>query len=94
MALTKNVELRGGVIVTGAYHRIERVNLFTPKGENTCVVTVAVYKDADARADNVTTPIELREYPIEFPQDRVGNIYAQAYVILKQLPMYEGALDA
>jgi len=94
MALIKDVELNGGVTVQGAYHRIERVNLFTPKGESTCVVTVAVYKDSDARADNITTPIELREYPIKFPNDRIGNIYAQSYVLLKQLAIYEGAIDA
>jgi len=94
MALIADIPLAGGITVEGAYHRIERVELYSPRSGGSMSVEVAAYKDAATRNADESSPVACITYAIPVPPTRDVNIMEYAYNELKQLSSYEGALDA
>ena len=94
MALTKTVTLPGGIEVSNAYHRIERLEFYSPRIGSDLAIEVAVYKDAQSRNDETQSPISIVGYQLSAPEDRGTNIMEYSYNKLKKLPAYEGAIDA
>lgn len=100
MALIKDYDLGGGITVVGAYHRLERLMLYSPKvytgTQDSAVfsVEVATYKDEATREDGLTGPVVTRIFSLTVPANQNGNLKEQAYDALKLLPDFEGAQDA
>lgn len=85
MALTKPFQIAQGVSAPNAYIRIEAVNLV--KGETTSA-TIHVYPSQAASTD----PIRTLCYGFDYSPDGENPI-KQAYLHLKTLPEFEGAID-
>jgi hypothetical protein len=85
MALKKQFEVSPGLVAADAY--IEVTNVSVVKNEPSGM-TVNVF----ASAENTEKPIQVRCYSFEYRLDG-NNAIAQAYMHLKTLPEFAGAID-
>lgn len=95
------------IVVTDAYHRIERVNEHHPKqGSSAVTIVVGTSKDATDRNNNLAIKGSRRYYEVQSDQSaystyfsetvlkRVDNsMLEQAYKYLKSLAEYRTATD-
>ena len=94
MALKNNFSLNCGVSFPDAYFRFRRVILDDPLlGEPCLLVDLEVYKDEDTRKA-IKIPFAVLPYKLPAPEDKNGNLKAQAYVSLKRnVKEYKDAVD-
>ena len=85
MALKKSFQTAEGLTAPEAYYRIENITLV--KNE---MAGIAV--NVFASSENTKTPIQVRCYSFEYRFDG-NNAIAQAYMHLKTLPEFAGAID-
>jgi len=88
MALKLAINTQFGINAPNAYARIAN---FTGNKEQVQVQLV-IYFNEDARKDGLTA---IREDSVSVAlQDLTGDIFPAAYKALKNMPEYQGAIDA
>jgi hypothetical protein len=88
MALRLPVQTQFGVPAPDAYAKI--TNFYGTKDQ--LQVQVAIYFNADAREQNLSTVKENAHYIAM--EDLKGNLIPAIYAVLKTFADYEGAVDA
>jgi len=87
MALVSDVELDNGLILNGAYLRIESFS----GNEYSISFNLNIYVDKDNYQNNKRAVTSI-DYSMEFNNNR--NLFTQMYEYLMALPEYKNAIEA
>lgn len=90
MALQKTITLTSGIVVTDAYHRIERLEVKIAGAVVTAVAQISSYLDGPSCLTRAS--VKQNSYPIpDFDKGAMGA--AQVYDYLKTHADFAGAID-
>lgn len=101
MALNKNLTLENGILLSGAYIKVSKIEIELVKPERT-IVTVCIYKDVDAYTDKKAEVLSIKhicsgnDYKTYFSTSVLStvdtNFLSQSYLWLKN-KVYVNAQD-